>query len=144
VRPSQRRRQAPGEKAKGTSEVFGPNPGLQQTGAADGSSGCNVRSAAPAADGWSLGLHDPVVPAVAVLHTIFAEVRAARVCLTKNRVRGWKRTHFAWYERVYVPVNGPCTCYRKNTEREFDGLARLAEEKTRKRKLRGLRTPPNS
>ncbi|HJZ56175.1 MAG TPA: hypothetical protein VKE74_14510 [Gemmataceae bacterium] len=76
--------------------------------------------------GTSIGLHEPVVPAVAVLHAIFAEIPAARVCLSKKRVRRWKRAYFEWYERVYVPVNGPCTRYRKNIEKEFDGVARLA------------------
>ena len=78
------------------------------------------------AKGWYLSLHDPLVPAVALLHTILADNTHARVCLSKGRVRRWKQAYFEWYERVYVPVNGPCTRYRKNIEKEFDGLIRLA------------------
>jgi hypothetical protein len=77
--------------------------------------------------GTSISLHDPLVPAVAVLHAILAKIPHPRIHLSKERVRGWKRAYFEWYERVYVPVNGPCVRYRKNIEKEFDGLTRLAK-----------------
>ena len=76
------------------------------------------------AKGSVLTLHDPVVPAVALLHTIVSKIPGARFCLEKRRVREWKRAYFAWYEKEYVPVNGPDEPYRRNVQKEFDGLLR--------------------
>ena len=75
----------------------------------------------------TLSLDGPVVPAVAVIRAILAGVEAARVSIGKKKVRRWMRAYFEWYEREYVPANGPNTRYRKNVQKEFDALLRLAE-----------------
>ncbi len=71
-----------------------------------------------------LTLHGPVVPAVALLHAIASKVPKVQFCLEKSRVRKWRRAYFAWYEKEYVPTNGPDEPYRKNVQKEFDGLLR--------------------
>jgi hypothetical protein len=76
------------------------------------------------ARGFVLSLHDPVVPAVAILHAIVSKVPGAQFCLEKRRVREWKRAYFAWYDKEYISVNGPDKPYRTNARKEFDGLLR--------------------
>jgi hypothetical protein len=76
------------------------------------------------AKGFVLTLHDPVVPAVALLHAIVSKIPGAEVCLEKRRVREWKRSYFAWYEKEFVAVCGPEQKYRRNVQKEFDGLLR--------------------
>lgn len=79
------------------------------------------------AKGTVLTLHDPIVPALALLHAIVSKVPSARFCLEKRRVREWRDAYFAWYEKDYVPVNGPDKSYRKNVRKEFAGLLRKLE-----------------
>lgn len=80
------------------------------------------------AKGSVLTLHDPVVPALAILHAIVCKVLRAQFCLEKRRVSEWKRAYFAWYERDYVPANGPDESYRMNVQKVFDGLLRKLNE----------------
>lgn len=74
-------------------------------------------------------LHDPVAPAVALLHAIVSKIPRAQLCLEKRRVQEWKRAYFSWYEKEYVPINGPDNAYRKNVLKEFDGLLRKLKVK---------------
>ncbi len=76
------------------------------------------------AKGLVLTLHDPVLPAVAILHAIVSKIPEAQFCIDRRRVRGWMSAYFAWYEDQYVATNGPHKSYRKNAQREFDGLLR--------------------
>jgi hypothetical protein len=76
--------------------------------------------------GTSPSLHEPVAPAVAALRALVAGTGAGGECVAKAQVRRWRDAYFEWYERVYVPVNGPNARYRKNVEKEFDTLHRLA------------------
>ena len=77
--------------------------------------------------GDHLSLDGPVVPAVATLRAVLADIDAARVCVSKAEVRQWMKGYFEWYEREYVPTNGPNKRYRKNVQKEFDALLRLAD-----------------
>src|SRR5262245_3974047 len=73
-----------------------------------------------------LTLHGPVIPAVAAIRALLAGIDGAGVCVGKEKVRRWRRAYFEWYEREFVPANGPSKVYRKNIEKEFDRLLRLA------------------
>jgi hypothetical protein len=63
---------------------------------------------------------------VAAIRALLAGIDAARVCVAKEQVRRWREAYFAWYEREYVPVNGPNKRYRNNVQKEFDALLKLA------------------
>ena len=76
--------------------------------------------------GTSLGLHDPVVPAVAALRAMIEGTDAGGECIAKAQVQRWRDAYFEWYEREYVPVNGPNKRYRNHIQKEFDALLRLA------------------
>ncbi len=76
--------------------------------------------------GWGLSLDGPVAPAVATLRSLLSEHPVARLWLPKRRVRRWRRAYFAWFEREFVPANGPSEQYRANVRREFGRLLRLA------------------
>ena len=78
------------------------------------------------ARGDTLSLDGPVVPAVAAIRALLAGIDAARVCVAKEQVRRWMEAYFEWYEREYVPINGPNRRYRNNVQKEFDELLRLA------------------
>lgn len=78
------------------------------------------------ARGTSLSLHEPVAPAVAALRAVIAGTGAGGSSVAKSQVRRWREDYFEWYERVYVPVNGANTRYRKHIEKDFDALLRLA------------------
>jgi hypothetical protein len=75
----------------------------------------------------ALTLHGPVIPAVAAIRAILAGVEAARVCVGKEKVERWRQAYFEWDEREFVPANGPSKVYRRNVNKEFDQLLRLAE-----------------
>jgi hypothetical protein len=74
------------------------------------------------ARGMVLAFHDPIIPAVAVLHAIIANVRSAQFSVARGQVRRWMDEYFAWYDKEYVPVNGPDESYRNNVVKEFDDL----------------------
>jgi hypothetical protein len=80
--------------------------------------------------GTPLSLDGPVVPAVAALRAILAGIDAPRRWVPKEQVRRWKDAYFEWYEREYVPANGPNKRYRSNVQMEFDELLKLAKGKT--------------
>ena len=77
--------------------------------------------------GNHLSLDGPVLPAVATIRAILAGIDAARVCVSKAEVRRWMEAYFEWYEREYVPANGPNKRYRNNVQKEFDALLKLAQ-----------------
>ena len=40
----------------------------------------------------------------------------------QHGVRRWRQAYFEWYEREYVPVNGPNKRYRNHIQKEFDAI----------------------
>lgn len=77
--------------------------------------------------GGTLSLDSPVAPAVATLRSLLSERPEARLWISKEKVRRWMREYFEWFEREFVPANGPSKRYRGNVQREFNRLLRLVE-----------------
>lgn len=83
---------------------------------------CPPLQTAKLGKGQLVTLHEPVVPALAILSAIVSKIPSARSCLEKRRVRAWQQQYFQWFENEYVLANGTCDDYQNSIKREFRSL----------------------